>query len=173
MIDELIHLEKYNPLWKKHFICEQQRLKVTLKIDLVDIQHIGSTAISNIYAKPIIDIMIGVERFPPPQYITNKLINLGYDSFGEANVPDRLYFAYRQALLFNVHIVERDGLHWKSNLAFRDYLKACPEEAKSYEEVKMKAVKSGALSLLKYSAAKSAIIEQLISRSLVWQETNK
>ena len=173
MIDEPIHLEKYSPLWKKHFIYEQQRLKATLQTNSVNIQHIGSTAISNIYAKPIIDIMIGVETFPPPQYITNKLINLGYDSLGEAGVPDRLYFIYRQALLFNVHIVERDGMHWKSNLAFRDFLKAYPEEAKSYEKVKMKAVRSGALSLLKYSAAKSAIVEELISRALVWQETNR
>ena len=76
MIDEPIHLKKYSSLWKKHFIYEQQRLKVNLKINLVDIQHIGSTAISNIYAKPIIDIMIGVDRFPPPQCLTNKLILL-------------------------------------------------------------------------------------------------
>ena len=46
--------------------------------------------------------MIGIETFPPPQYITHKLINLGYDFLGEAGVLERLYFIYRQALLFNL-----------------------------------------------------------------------
>jgi GrpB-like predicted nucleotidyltransferase (UPF0157 family) len=68
-----------------------------------------------------------------------------------------------------VHVVEREGQHWISNLALRDYLRAYPEEAKRYEEVKMKAVQSGVSSLLKYSQVKSAIVEELLSRALAWR----
>lgn len=61
------------------FIQEQERIRVTLRVDSTAIQHIGSTAISDIYAKPIIDIMIGVETFPQSPYTSDELVNLGYD----------------------------------------------------------------------------------------------
>jgi GrpB-like predicted nucleotidyltransferase (UPF0157 family) len=68
-----------------------------------------------------------------------------------------------------VHIVKRKGKHWNSNLVLRDYLQAYPEEAKRYEEAKINAVSSGASSLLKYSAAKSTVLEELVSRSIAWR----
>jgi GrpB-like predicted nucleotidyltransferase (UPF0157 family) len=81
MIDEPVHLEKHDPLWKEYFVNEQKRIQLNLQIELTAIEHIGSTAISNISAKPIIDIMIGVDSFPPSQQIINNLVNLGYDKF--------------------------------------------------------------------------------------------
>ncbi|MEM8779137.1 MAG: GrpB family protein [Cyanobacteria bacterium P01_G01_bin.49] len=171
MIDEPVHLEKHNPFWKEYFVKEQKRLKETLHVDSSNIQHIGSTAIDDIYAKPIIDIMIGVETFPLSQYLTDKLIYLGYDALGESGVTNRLYFRYRRLQLFNVHVVKKDGQHWNSNLAFRDYLRAYPKEATRYEEVKIKAVKSGKSSLLEYSAAKSMVIKELVSLGLAWRST--
>lgn len=170
MFDEPVHLEKHNLLWKEYFINEQKRLQLNLQVDLTAIEHIGSTAISNICAKPIIDIMIGVKLFPPSQHITEKLIDLGYTALGEAGVPKRLYFRYRQLQLFNIHIIKCEGQHWNSNLALRDYLQAYPEEAKRYEEAKIQAIRAGASSLLKYSAAKSAILEELVSRGLAWRK---
>lgn len=167
MIDEPIHLEKHHPSWEQSFIQEQERIRVTLHLDSTAIEHIGSTAVFGIYAKPIIDIMIGIETFPPSQYLSNGLLSLGYDALGEASVPKRLYFRYRGLQAFNVHVVERKGQHWNSNLALRDYLRAYPEEAKHYEEVKMKVVRSGASSLLKYSEARSAVVEELLSRALL------
>lgn len=94
MIDEPVHLEKYSSLWKEYFVPVHERLKLSLQLDSTAIQHIGSTAIENIYAKPIIDIAIGVETFPPSQHLTDKLINLGYDALGEAGVSKRLGFGY-------------------------------------------------------------------------------
>lgn len=170
MIDEPIHLEKHNLLWQQHFIEERERIRQTLHVDSTAIQHIGSTAISNIYAKPIVDIAIGVETFPPSRYLSDELVSLGYEALGEAGIPERLYFRYRGLRLFNVRVVEREGQHWISNLAFRDYLRAYPEEARRYEEVKMKAVRSGVSSLLKYSQVKSAIVEELLSRAMAWRE---
>ena len=169
MIDEPIHLEKHDSSWGQSFIQEQERIRALLHLDSDAIQHIGSTAVSGIWAKPIIDIMIGIETFPPSQYLSNELVSLGYEMLGEAGVPKRLYFRYRGLQAFNVHIVEREGRHWKSNLALRDYLRAHPEEARHYEEVKMKVARSGVSSLLKYSEAKSAVVEELLSRALAWR----
>ncbi|NJN59711.1 MAG: GrpB family protein [Leptolyngbyaceae cyanobacterium SL_5_9] len=173
MIDEPIYLEKHDPLWKQQFIREQERIRIALQIDPTVIQHIGSTAISNICVKPIIDIMIGAETFPPLQHWINGLTDLNYEAIGEAGVPGRLYFRYRGLQSFNVHLVQREERHWKSNLALRDYLRADPQEAERYEKVKMKAVQSGVSSLLRYSQVKSEIIEELLSKALKWlTETN-
>ena len=169
MIDEPIHLEKHNPFWEQSSIQEQERIRATLHLDSTSIQQIGSTAVSGICAKPIIDIMIGIETFPPSQFLSNELVSLGYDALGEAGVSKRLYFRYRGLQSFNVHVVEREGQHWKSNLALRDYLRAHPEEAKRYEKAKVKVVQSGVSSLLKYSEAKSAVVEELLLRALAWR----
>ncbi|BAU13341.1 hypothetical protein LEP3755_38800 [Leptolyngbya sp. NIES-3755] len=169
MIDEPIHLEQHRLEWEQDFIQEQKRIQVALQIDSSTIQHIGSTAISEICAKPIIDIMIGVVSFPPSQSLLEQMIKLDYEALGEAGVLDRLYFRYRKLQSFNAHIVEHNGTHWRSNLALRDYLRSHPEEAKRYEAAKIEAVCSGALSLLEYSAAKSALIEELMLRALAWQ----
>lgn len=169
MLDEPIHLEKHNPLWKQCFIQEQKRIQQLLHINPTVVEHIGSTAIPGIDAKPIIDIMIGAETFPPPQFIGNELVNLGYEAMGEAGVLERLYFRLRGLQAFNVHLVERGGRHWKLNLAFRDYLRTHPEAAKRYETVKRQAVQSGATSLLEYSEAKSAIVQRLLSEAITWQ----
>jgi GrpB-like predicted nucleotidyltransferase (UPF0157 family) len=72
MIDELVYLENHDPSWGQSFIQEQERIRATLHLDLTAIQHIGSTAVFGIYAKPIIDIMIGIETFPPSQHLSNS-----------------------------------------------------------------------------------------------------
>lgn len=169
MIDEPIHLESHKPIWQHYFNQEQKRIQNTLQIELNAIQHIGSTAIFGIDAKPVIDIMIGLQSFPPSQHLSEQLMYLGYEALGEASVSDRLYFRYRNSQRFNLHIVEQNGRHWKCNLAFRDYLRAFPEEAKRYEVAKKEAIQSGATSLLAYSEAKSAVIAKLMSQALLWQ----
>jgi GrpB-like predicted nucleotidyltransferase (UPF0157 family) len=170
MLDEPIHLKQHNPLWKDYFNQEQERIRTRLPLNKIAIQHIGSTAISGIYAKPIIDIMIGVASFPPAELIIHELLNLGYEALGEAGVPDRLYFRYRKEPSFNLHVVQLEGQHWRSNLAFRDYLQAHPQEAKRYEATKLEAVRSGISLLLEYSTAKSAIAAELVARALAWRQ---
>ncbi len=104
--------------------------------------------------------MVGVDGLPPT-HVSEELIHLGYEALGEAGVPGRFYFRRREAVSFNVHVVEREGTHWKSNLALRDYLRRYPEEVSRYEDAKVAAVLSGASSLLKYSEAKAVIITEL------------
>jgi GrpB-like predicted nucleotidyltransferase (UPF0157 family) len=78
MIDELVYLENHDPSWGQSFIQEQERIRATLHLDLTAIQHIGSTAVFGIYAKPIIDIMIGIETFPPSQHLSNSTYQMDW-----------------------------------------------------------------------------------------------
>ncbi len=68
-------------------------------------------------AKPIIDLMLGVDRFPPSAELQTAIERLGYEPLGEAGVPGRLYFRRRGAQHDNLHVVLKGGAHWTNNLA--------------------------------------------------------
>ena len=71
------------------FVAERNRLATCLKVEPNTIEHIGSTAVSGMVCKPIVDIMLGVKEVPPPEAWFKELVYLGYESLGEAGVPGR------------------------------------------------------------------------------------
>lgn len=166
MIDEPVHLEEYRAQWATLFLDERRRLIRVLKIGSDAVEHIGSTAVPGLAAKPVIDIMIGSERYPPRETWTQGLIGLGYEPLGEAGVPGRVYLRLRTAPYRNIHIVARGGEHWVRNLALRDHLRRAPDAVRRYEVAKRAALGEGSSSLLAYSAAKSAVIQELIAEAL-------
>lgn len=106
----------------------------------VDIQHIGSTAIRNIKAKPIIDIVVGVENF---EDLSDVLIALTRNGFKES------YNRFSSDLLYvietddgirthQIHILIYGSLQWHNYVDFRDYMHAFPEKATTYEQLKIK-----------------------------------
>jgi GrpB-like predicted nucleotidyltransferase (UPF0157 family) len=166
MLDEPVHLESYNPAWEHAFLVEQKRLLNELKLAARSIEHIGSTAVPGLLAKPIVDIMVGVHPFPPPEAWSQSLVALGYEALGEAGVPGRLYFRRRGPISYNVHVVEDGDVHWVNNIALRDYLRKAPEVAKRYASTKRAAIAAGATTLLKYSEAKGRMLEELLREAL-------
>lgn len=87
----MVHIVPYNAEWPMDFLHEKRRLEEALKESSVKFEHIGSTSISGMQAKPMIDIMIGIENYPPASEWIDKLCSLGYTFYGEAGVPQRLY----------------------------------------------------------------------------------
>jgi len=147
------------------FASEARRIAAALPAD-VAIEHIGSTAVPGLLAKPIIDIMLGIGPGHSLDGARSVLAALGYEDLGEAGVPGRLYFRRRAETAFNIALVGRGGSIWIANLALRTYLRTNPDAAREYAETKRSAWKSGARSLLAYSDYKSATIASLISRAL-------
>ena len=105
-LDEPVHVVPYNAAWPSHFEAEREKLTRSLGLPLDNIVHIGSTAVPGLIAKPIVDIMIGVTVFSPAPDLTDALVSLEYQAFGEAGVPRRLYFAHRGNQSFNIAVVE-------------------------------------------------------------------
>lgn len=166
MLDESIYLEPYDPAWEQAFQSERKRLSSRLGLTVDMIEHIGSTAVPGLLAKPIVDIMIGVSPFPPPVAWPEVFPTLGYEALGEAGVPGRLYFRQRGRVPYNVHVVEHHGTHWVNNLALRDYLRGSPRAVGQYESAKRAAIAAGATTLLAYSEAKGGIIQELLRKAL-------
>jgi GrpB-like predicted nucleotidyltransferase (UPF0157 family) len=163
-IDEPVHLSLYNPEWPVLFAAEAKRIVSVLPTQVL-VEHIGSTSVVGLLAKPIIDIMVGI-RLQDVNSVRRGLRALGYDDLGEAGVPGRLYFRRRVKHAFNIHVVRYGGPIWRKNIALREYLREEAEAALVYAEVKRSAIESGATMLLSYSDYKREALGELITRAL-------
>lgn len=171
-IDEPVHIVEYNPRWPAVFATERELLCQGLALSQADIEHIGSTAIPGLEAKPVIDLMLGVTAYPPPEALALGIERLGYENLGEAGVPERHYFRRRVPEEFNLHVVRRGGKHWVSNLALREYLRANASARRRYAEAKRQALASGRKTLLSYSEAKARVINDMLTQALEWNHAS-
>ena len=164
-LDEAIHLSEYDPQWPILFSAEVQRVSSGLPAD-VTTEHIGSTAVPGLVAKPIIDIMVGTGPQHQLEAVRQALVELGYEDMGEAGVPGRIYFRRRIGAAFNIALVPRGRSLWTANLAFRDHLRMSADARREYSEIKRQAFNNGIRSLLAYSDYKSAVLSRLIVQAL-------
>jgi GrpB-like predicted nucleotidyltransferase (UPF0157 family) len=162
-LNEPIHLSPYDPFWPAMFAAEARRIATGLPVQAA-IEHIGSTAVPGLLAKPIVDLMIGVPE-QDVEVVRPAIAALGYEDLGEAGVPGRIYLRRREPAAFNIALVVRDGSVWRANLALRDFLRRDAAAASEYAEIKRAALESGAHSLLAYSDYKSAVVSSLVARA--------
>ena len=127
--------------WAQRFEDERGRLAVALDPWLVEpVEHIGSTSVPGLVAKPIIDMLAVVEDIDDAAAAAGPLGELGWVLAPE---PDdrrerKLSFCTPSVALrtHHLHVVERDAPDWRGWLAFRDYLRRHPEQAREYGELK-------------------------------------
>ena len=164
-LDEPVTLAPYDARWPETFEGERRRLCEALEIAPDSLEHIGSTAVPGMLAKPVVDLMLGVPTYPPLDALVSRLEILGYQDMGEAGVPERRYLRLRGQQAFNLHIMARDGGHWSRNLRLRDYLRRDEGARARYAAAKQSAVAAGRTRLLGYSDAKRAVLAELLSTS--------
>lgn len=169
-IDEPITIEPYNLAWVTDFAGERAVLCHALSIEPSRVEHIGSTSVVGMQAKPIVDIMLGLDSFPPMPTVSDRLHSLGYEALGEAGVPGRLYFRKRVPNAFNVQAVSFGSPLWKDNLLLRDSLTTHPVEARRYADKKYRAYHAGQKTLLAYSEAKTSIMTELLAAAQQWSQ---
>jgi GrpB-like predicted nucleotidyltransferase (UPF0157 family) len=160
-IDEPVELREYDPAWPDLFLAERRRLAASLSLPEDAIEHIGSTAVPGLEAKPVIDMMSGTATYPPPRGLLSRLEILGYRNLGEAGVPQRIYLRLREGQAFNLHVVQLGGEHWTNNLAFRELLRRDAAARARYAAAKRKALQA-TNGLLAYSNAKHGVVTELL-----------
>jgi len=164
-LDEAIHVVPYDEKWAALFQNERAKLMKVFGDDAVDIRHFGSTSVPGMFAKPIIDILIGVKTLALNDAVTNGLLKLGYEGLGEAGVKGRLYFRKRREHAYNLAVVIWKGEQWVNNLLIRDYLRDHPEITEQYSERKLDAIRKGYCTLLSYSNEKADYISHLLEQA--------
>lgn len=168
-LGEPIEIVAYDPAWEAAFGQERAALQSALPGTFTALEHIGSTAITGMTAKPIVDMLAALKDYPATAPTLMILKALGYEDLGEAGVAGRQYLRKRSGQAFNLHLVEAGGSHWRNNLLLRDYLRAHPAEAASYAQHKQQVFAAGHQTLLAYSESKAAFLSDLLQRATLWQ----
>jgi GrpB-like predicted nucleotidyltransferase (UPF0157 family) len=129
----------YDQAWPRLFAAEEKTLRRALG-DAVQIEHVGSTAVPGLVAKPIIDIMVGVHRLGDAAAYIAPLEQLGYEYVPEFEefIPERRYFRKGPPTgrTHHLHMVEQGTAFWKQHILFRDWLRTHPRDAGVYAELK-------------------------------------
>ena len=159
----------YDPEWPERFESEAERFREALGQIAIELEHIGSTAVPGISAKPTIDIAVGVRQIGDvDDDAIEAMEELDYVYRGEAGVPGRHYFRKGATYPrdFHVSIIEWRGNLWNDYLLLRNYLRGRPEEAAAYVEVKRAAERAVPTSdPISYWEHKRAFVEELLTRA--------
>jgi len=135
-----IEICPYSREWPEWFEAERTVLEVVFSSGQVQIEHIGSTAVPELGAKPIIDILLGARSLSLIDGKIPALLALGYQYMPEHEVvfPNRRFFAKPKIRprRYHLHAVELHSNFWKEHIAFRDALRSDPKLARDYEKLK-------------------------------------
>lgn len=155
---------KYNPLWIEQFEQEKERIQLALGNKAVSIEHIGSTSIRGLPAKPIIDIAVGVKKFGEADLFIEPLQIIGYEYVPKKEFPNRRFFRkgeWRKGT-HHLHVYETSSDEWNNNLLFRDYLREHPETLRRYAQIKEELAKLYPDDRNTYTNLKAPFIQSVI-----------
>lgn len=131
---------RYTAAWQEKFREEKERIAKSLSGITFQIEHIGSTSIDGLGAKPIIDMLIGLEDFFIANLQINKLAALGYQYINQYEdvMPYRRFFSKQTegGSTFHIHMIQPDAEFRNRHLAFRNYLRNNPAEKMEHYQLK-------------------------------------
>ena len=164
----------HDPRWGDAFEVFASELKAAFGSSLAAIHHIGSTAVAGIYAKPIIDIQVDGTSLDDLDAATPRMEAAGYEAKGEFGIPGRRYFrknAEDGTRLCHVHAFEAGSPGAVRHLAFRDYLRAHPDIAQTYSNLKRELAVRHPDDMEAYMDGKDAFVKETERRAVeAWEK---
>ncbi len=160
-------LVPYDPAWPRRFAEERDTVARALGEHAVAIEHVGSTAVPGLLAKPTIDIMVGIRRLAEAPACIAALEPLGYEYRPDvgAEIPDRRYFdkGLPGSRTHHLHLVEFGGAFWMRHLLFRNFLRAHPDRAAAYSALKTELAAKLTQDRAAYTDAKGPFIDAAVA----------
>ena len=164
-LDEPVFIKERDPRWFQRGMAERDKILRTAGAHVIAVEHIGSTGVPAIGARPIIDMIVGVKRMQEPAALRKALLEMGYERCGNAGTPGRAYYRQRGVLEHDVHVVAYDGPLWRDAIAVRELLRRSPTEAALWAATKREAARAGGHSSLRYAELRSAAMRDLSARA--------
>ncbi|MDP9455807.1 MAG: GrpB family protein [Actinomycetota bacterium] len=167
---EPVYVVPYDPRWPGLFEIERARVEAVVGGLVEAMEHIGSTAVPGLDAKPVVDLMAGVRSLRDADRCIGPLEGIGYSYWSDDPRAYRRYFvrfadAERTARTHNLHIVETTHGFWERHLLFRDYLRTHPETAREYARLKHELAVRFRHDREAYTEAKMGFIEAVLVRA--------
>lgn len=162
-----VKLEDYNEDWKEKFEKERKTLSQIFKEDALEIQHVGSTSIPGLEAKPIIDIAIAVKELEIALKYVEKMEEAGYSFRGNAGVEGRYFFAKgpEDNRTHYVHIEPINSPNWETHIFYKKYLLEHPEIVAEYEKLKEELARLYPEDRKKYTSGKNDFIQKILNKA--------
>lgn len=191
-----IIIKEYQADWPNDFAIQADKIKKALSAMNIAVEHIGSTSVEGLGAKPIIDILVGLENDAYLNQVILPMQEAGFTYFKkyESSWPERRFFVQLSALnnekvplivdehedysyrkdhfisKANIHIVVKDTQDWKRHIAFRDYLRVHPVYREAYYRLKKKLSEMEFKDVLEYNDNKNDFIKEHEKIAMEWQE---
>ena len=164
-----VYLVQYDDLWPDRFNEERDHILRVLSGQTVEVEHIGSTAIPGMAAKPIIDMMVLIEDIQASLPCMEPLETLGYHyyPYGEDVFPERRWFCKPNATqrTHHVHLVERKTPFHRDHILFRDYLRTHRDAARGYEILKRQLARRYPDDRDRYTDGKSDFVATILEKA--------
>lgn len=167
-----VQVVPYRARWATAFADESASLRSALGELVIQLHHIGSTAVPGLAAKPVIDMILEVNALEILDSRTSLLEELGYEAMGEFGIAGRRYFRKGgDQRTHQIHAFQTGDANILRHLAFRDYLRAHPSVRNDYAGLKIKVASECEGSLEKYCDGKDSFIQVQERKALEWSLT--
>ena len=158
----LLDASRHPRLWAELYLQEERQIRTALGPLIVDVQHIGSTSVPGIQAKPILDILVGLQSFEQAPQCIPLMESIGYEYAPQAGIPNDFVFGKAERRTHLAHLVEYGGSNWQDNLRFRDRLREDISLAQEYEALKLALGERYPNSRANYTEGKTAFIQRVL-----------
>ena len=165
LLSERVKIVEYDPCWPGLFASEAVRIQAACAGRLSGVEHVGSTAVQGLAAKPILDVMLGVPDFADARACVPLIESLGYVFLGTYGIEGRFFFRSPEPCTHHLHLVEKDGKFWQDEILFRNYLRNHPRAGLAYVELKRELAEKFAANRPAYTEAKGEFIGVCLSNA--------
>ena len=180
-MSRIIEVVQYDPAWIAAFEKEAAILKTIFGRRVVDLQHIGSTAVPGLDAKPVVDILVVLDHTDDINSFNRAMEGAGYRVRGECldapvpGTPGRFYFTKETNSVrsHHVHVCAQGHSEIFDKLAFRDYLRAHSNTAAAYGELKRRIAAEYRFDNIGYMRAKDVFVKSTLLEARRWYDTQR
>lgn len=165
-MQEPVEVVPYRRAWRAMYRREARRLDAALGRRRHEIAHIGSTAVTGLAAKPIIDIAVRLRSTAQVRGLRRPLAALSYVYMGTFGLPGRHFFIKGSPRQYHLHVVDGRTEHWKRWIVFRDALRRDAALRKAYERLKTGLARRFRRHREKYTAAKTDFVDSVLAREM-------
>lgn len=170
----VVEVIPFDASWRSRFEEESAELRRAMGPEVLEVHHIGSTAIPGMWAKPTIDILIVVRNIDAVDSRNRSMAAIGYTAMGEFGIPGRRFFAKGgNRRSHHVHVFQSGSPEIARHIAFRDYLIAHPREATRYAELKRLLAREFGSDIDSYCRGKEQCIREVEAKAAAWAKGRK
>lgn len=162
MAELVIEVVPFQQSWLAKYEAEREQLCRVLKGVMQAIEHIGSTSVCGLDAKPIIDIAVRLPSVTLVSDLVERLAQLDYAYQGEFGLHGRHFFTKGEPRAFHLHLVDNSTNHWRRWIDFRDALRRDPVLRQDYQRLKHELARKYRFQRPLYSEGKSDFINEVV-----------